>query len=75
VISLDARPPRRLSYDLNQKHLVFAAAENDPARRGQAAAMFEKAAAAPDKPALNAVLQQARRDGISVLKIAHQFHP
>jgi hypothetical protein len=68
-------PPRRLSYDLKQKHLVFAAAENDPARRGQAAAMFKKAAAARDKPTLEAILDQARRDGISVLKIARHFHP
>lgn len=75
AISLDARPPRRLSYDLKQKHLVFAAAENDPARRGQAAAMFKKAAAARDKPTLEAILDQARRDGISVLKIARHFHP
>jgi hypothetical protein len=75
TISLDARPPRRLSYDLRQKHLVFAAAENDPTRRGQAAAIFEKAAAARDKPALNAVLEQAHQDGISVLKIARHFHP
>jgi hypothetical protein len=75
VISLDARPPRRLSYDLKQKHLVFAAAENDSVGRGQAEAMFEKAAAAPDKPALNAVLEQAHRDGVTVLKIARHFYP
>jgi hypothetical protein len=75
VISLDARPPRRLSYDLNQKHLIFAAAENDLARRGQVAAVFKRAAAARDKPALNAVLEKAHRDGISVLKIARHFHP
>lgn len=75
TISLDARPPRRLSYDLKQKHLVFAVAESNPSRRGQAAAMFEKAAAAPDKPSLAAILKQARRDGIAVLKIARHFHP
>ncbi|NKB21521.1 MAG: hypothetical protein GKS01_13595 [Alphaproteobacteria bacterium] len=75
TLSLDARPPRRLSYKLNQKHLVFAAAENDQGQRDRAAALFKQAAAAPNQPALNALVKQARIAGIPVMKIARHFHP
>ncbi len=74
-LDLDARPPRRLAYKLDQKHLNFAVPATDTVRIQRATNLFEMSAAAKSKTALTKLIDQARTDGISVLKIARHFHP
>ena len=74
-LDLDARPPRRLTYALEQNHLIFVVPATDTVRIKRTTDLFERSAAAKSKTALTKLVEQARSDGISVLKIARQFHP